>query len=293
MINVKQIKDKNLSFFRTTHYFERFGEFSDLAQYQEYCKWAEENKAKVFILANGSNTLFTRRNIRSLVLKNKLPSHFNILPGNRIEASSSTLIADVLNYCYKNSFASFYYLASVPATVGGALAMNAGTGQNGPDYISKCLKPPIIGYSTIYDFVETVTFYDAKDNSIKTIGKDEAITGYRETIFTGIQSCLILSAVLKFAQISIEGNPIVERVKWSKEFQDHSAPNCGSVFKKGYKLRLFRGLRVGGTSFSSKTSNWIVNKSESSFQIVALVTVIKGLHKIFGKKAVVELICVD
>lgn len=279
MESIKSITDSNLSFYRTLHNFERYGEFYTLDEFREYCNWAIANNTKVYILGNGSNTLFVRNKIKSLVLKNKLPKHMQPLAENKLEVPSSALLIDILKYCYDNSFESFYYLASVPATVGGALAMNAGRGKS----------------STIYNFVESVTFFDFENNCIKTLGKKEIVIAYRETIFTGIHSCLILSAIFKFERVQLDGNSIVERCKWSKEFQDHSAPNCGSVFKKAEfrLLNRLKGLSIGKASFSNKTSNWILNRSGSSTPILILITIAKLLHSLVGKKASLEVITVD
>lgn len=281
MESIKSFTDSNLSFYRTLHYFERYSEFYTLEEFREYCSWATANNIKVYILGNGSNTLFVRDKIQSLVLKNKLHKNLHPLPENKLEVSSSVLLIDVLKYCYNNSFESFYYLASVPATIGGALAMNAGRGRT-----QKC---------TIYDFVESVTFFDFASNCIKTLGKGEIIKDYRETLFTGIHSCLILSAIFKFNRAQFDSNSIAERCKWSKNFQDHSAPNCGSVFKEAEPriLNRLKGLSIGKASFSDKTNNWILNRSSSSTSILMLITITRLLHALVGKKASLEVITVD
>ncbi|MEP0796343.1 FAD-binding protein [Trichocoleus sp. DQ-A3] len=281
MENIKSITDSNLSFYRSLHYFEKYAEFHTLEEFYEYCNWAKSNHVKIYILGNGSNTLFAKKKIKSLILKNQMNKHLQPLPDNRLEVCSSVFLIDVLKYCYENSFDSFYYLASVPATIGGALAMNAGRGRQ-----HQC---------TIYDFVESVTFFDFESNTIKTLGRENIVKGYRETVFTGIHSCLILSAIFKFNQVTIEQNPIAERCKWSKKFQDNSAPNCGSVFKLADHriLNRLKGFKIGKTSFSSKTYNWILNKSVDSKSILILIKIAKFLHLINGKKAELELITVD
>jgi len=281
MKSIQSIAASDLTFFRTLHYFERYGEFFTIDDFTEYCNWANLSKTKVYILGNGSNTLFIRKNIKSLILKNKLHKYIEPLAENRLEVSSSVLVLDVLKYCYKNSFESFYYLASVPATVGGALAMNAGRGRE--------------HQQSIYDFVESVTFFDFENNCIKTLEKQEVVRGYRETMFTGVGSNLILSVIFKFDCVNLENNPIVERCKWSKEFQDYSAPNCGSVFKQADKrlLRLLKNLSIGKARFSAKTANWILNNSSNNIPIILLVTIAKLLHLLMGKKASLEIITVD
>ena len=169
----------------------------------------------------------------------------------------------------------------MPATIGGALAVNAGRGKE--------------HQQSIYDFVESITFFDFENNCIKTLGKQEIVRGYRETIFTGIHSNLILSVIFKFNCVKLESNPIVERCKWSKEFQDYSAPNCGSVFKEAdrWLLRLVKKWSIGKAGFSDKTANWILNNSSNSIPIILLTTITKLLHFLMGKKVYLEIITVD
>ena len=270
-----------LSFYRTQHCFEKYGEFETVEEFIQYCQWAQANRARIYVLGNGSNVLFKSKKVRSLVLKNKLEKAIRPLGDDRIEISSSTQVIDVLKYCSTQSLESFYYLSSVPATIGGALAMNAGRGRH--------------QQMTIYDFVETVTFFDFEQNNIQTCTAREAVKGYRQTIFTGAQNKLILSAVFKFEPSNLSADPIVERKKWSKSFQDYSAPNCGSVFKLAdYRiLRKLQGIRIGKTSFSKKTTNWILNKSENTFAIRFLISLAKLLHRFLGKTIELELIVIE
>jgi len=281
MIKIASLKSKNLSFYRTTHNFKKYGEVSTIDQFCEYYEWAKTNKTKIFLLGNGSNTLFVKKEVRTLVLKNNLPKETKILSKSQLEVSSSVLVIDILRYCYENALDSFYYLASVPATIGGALAMNAGLGKR--DKLS------------IYDFVESVTFFDAADKSLKTLNKKEIVQGYRKTIFTGLTSKFILSARFEFSPKKMDGNPISDRRKWSKEFQDYSAYNCGSVFQESnYKIICkLKGLRIGNSSFSAKTPNWILNKSSSSMPILWLIKIAEVLHFLTFKKLIVELIKVE
>jgi UDP-N-acetylmuramate dehydrogenase len=280
-LKVVSLEEKNLSFYRTVHRFEKYAEFFSVEEFCRYLDWAKDRKVKIYILGNGSNTLFVRKTVKSLILKNNLKKEINVLPDHRLSISSSVLVIDVLKYCLANSLSSFYYLASVPATLGGALAMNAGRGYQ--------------HHKTIYDFVESVTFFDPETHEVQTLGREEIVKGYRETIFTGIQSRLILSAVLKFQPATIEGNPIIERCKWSKENQDYSGANCGSVFRQSDQeiLTQLRGLRIGKTCFSNRVNNWISNKSDHHFFILLLIYVAKLIHRFKGRLAQLEIILID
>lgn len=278
MVEVKSYTLNNISHYRTKNYFKRYGEIYSIDEFIEYCEWAQKNHVDLYIVGNGSNTFFAKKTVNTLVIKNNLQKYIKPLSELRIEVSSSVMVSEVLKYCAKNSLDSFYYLASVPATIGGALAMNAGRGK---DY-----------GVTIYDFVESVTFFE--DGHIKTLAVNEIERTYRETIFTGIHSRLILSTILKFEKKEFEDNPVVERREWAKEHQDNVGPNCGSVFKFSYIpiLNMLKGLAFGKACYSAKTSNWILNKSSDPKNIVILITIAKSLHFIVGRKAILEIIVV-
>jgi UDP-N-acetylmuramate dehydrogenase len=279
MVNIQSITSNKLSYFRTLHQFDKYAEVNSLEEFCEYYEWSKANNVKMYILGNGSNTFFTRKKINTLVVKNNFPEYIKELDDSRIEVSSSVLVMDVLKYCQEKSLDSFYYLASVPATIGGALAMNAGRGrQHG---------------CSIYDFVESVTFFE--NGCVKTLKNEEIERSYRKTIFTGIHDKIILSAVFKFSPLESDKNLLIERLKWSKENQDHSAPNCGTVFKTSrYQIMLImRGFNIGKAKFSLKTANWILNKSEDSLAISFLILITKIIHFICLQKIELEIIAID
>lgn len=278
MVTINSLSSNKLSFYRTQNYFKRYGEAHTVEEFKEYCQWAQDNNVDLYILGNGSNTLFVPKTVNSLIVKNCLNKSIKPLSENRVEVSSSVMIPEILKYCYKNSLDSFYYLASVPASIGGALAMNAGRGRN-------------FGV-TIYDFVESVTFLE--NGEIKTLTAAEINKGYRETIFTGIHSRLILNAIFKFENKQFEADPILERREWAKEHQDNVEPNCGSVFKFAYQpiMNILKGVKIGQARYSAKTANWILNQSSESTSLMLLITMTKLLHFMVGRRAVLEIIIV-
>lgn len=278
-MEIKNIESNKLSFYRTNHRFKNYAEFSSIEEFEEYHQWAKKSNVDFYILGNGSNTLFGRKNIKTLVLKNNLSKAIRSISPERVEVTSSTLVIELLKYCYEKSLDSFYYLASVPATVGGALAMNAGRGKE--------------HNLTIYDFVESVTFFDG--DKIRTLKADEIDRSYRETIFTGINNFLIMSAIFSFPHTKFNENPIAARRDWSKKFQDYNSPNCGSVFKNSDPkiIQKLKGLKIGKTNYSSKTFNWINNYSENSLPIIILIMIAQFLHIINSKKIDLEIIKID
>ncbi|MDD3896870.1 MAG: FAD-binding protein [Candidatus Peribacteraceae bacterium] len=267
-----------LSAYGTEHVFHHFSVFRTPEEFAELLAWAQKQKKQVYILGNGTNTCYVRRNIQSLVLKNSLPCSLKDLGNDRYEISSAMQVHEVLEYCRSHSLASFYYLASVPATIGGALAMNAGRGRE--------------QHLSIYDFVESVTMLS--NGSVITKCREDMKIEYRKTMFTGVQPQLILHAVFRFPAASLPGDPIAERIEEAVRYCDYSGPNCGSVFQayNGYIMRCLRGVRIGGARYSPTRTNWITNHSRGSRGIVWLIGLAKILHKLLGQRIVLEQVCV-
>ncbi len=281
MVEVTRHSSDRLSTFRTQHIFRHYGEFATVAEYKAYRAWAAARGLPLFILANGSNTLFTRAEVRTLVLRNRMPAEITHLGGDRYEISATMPVMKVLKLCEKEGRACFYFLASVPALIGGALAMNAGAGA-GP---------------TIFDFVETLTYLDGDDEI--TLSRDEIEIAHRQTMFTGVQDKLILRAAFVFPKDDQVGNEIRKRAHWARDNQDLASPNCGSVFRVYYPplLRRMRRLPPGGirypgfrTQFSRRVNNWIITKSPSSRPVVFLIRTVQFLHRLIGKRAIPEII---
>jgi UDP-N-acetylmuramate dehydrogenase len=134
-----------------------------------------------------------------------------------------------------------------------------------------------------------------EDCQARTLSKEEIQIDYRQTPFTGLHAKLITEVVFHFPPLPDSRGMAKDRIAWSKEHQDHSGPNCGSVFKScDYRLMgRLAGLRFGQAKFSRKTPNWIINQSANPRGIRLLIGAAQILHRLRRKKAVLELIKVD
>lgn len=278
---IQSIISDKLSTYRSKHKFEHYAEITDIEDVCRLQTWAVQNNISTYVVGNGSNVLFKRKRVRSLIVKNRLPAAIEVLGEDRFRVSSSTSLAKLLKFMYDAGRDCCYYLASVPATVGGAVAMNAGRGRS-------------FGIS-IFDFVEEVEFVEAGE--IKSLRKDQIPHEYRNTLFTGQTDKVITNVIMKCPQSIMETNPIADRVRFSKLTQDHSLPNCGSVFKE-YNFRIMALLSkvsfsLFGAKWSNKTTNWMVNSSGSSLGVRVQISIARILHMLLRKRAVLEVIVIE
>lgn len=263
-----------LSKYNTSHTFTNYHDLESVNDFHKYRK--SKLKKRYYIIGNGSNLLFVRKHIKTPIFKNRLPKYINIFESNYIEVSSTNSVQSVLKYCEQNNFDSFYYLSSVPATIGGAIAMNAGRGSQ--------------HNKSILDFVDNITFIDNHLN-IKNVKISELDYKYRSTVFSDNFHGFVISVRFRFKNRKNVHDNMINRIKWAKKNQDYRVGNCGSVFKF-YNPKIMKslmGIKLFGAEYSGKTINWIVNNSSSSTGILCLIFITKFLHLIFFQKCKLEL----
>jgi UDP-N-acetylmuramate dehydrogenase len=93
------------------------------------------------------------------------------------------MIMTMLKYCRERRLDVPYYLASVPATVGGAIAMNAGRGKE--------------WNKSIFDFLHEVTWVE--DGAIRTAKADATCHTHRQTPFVGLHRKLIINGIFSIS----------------------------------------------------------------------------------------------
>ena len=148
------------------------------------------------------------------------------------------------------------FLAGIPGTVGGALAMNAGC----------------YGAET-WNAVARVRTID-RAGRLQIRVPDEYAIGYRSVLLLQAHDEFFVAAWLRFAR----GNGDAARQR-TKEFlskriatQPLGEPNAGSVFRNPpgqYAARLIeasglKGRRIGGAEVSTVHANFIVNKGDAT-----------------------------
>lgn len=276
MVKIYKTTTNKLSSYKTENTFLRIADIKSVEDFFEVENLVYTKGWKMFPLGNGSNTFFATKKITTCVIKNNLPQEWEYLGDDRFEVSSSVKLIQLLKFLYNDQRDGPYFLASVPATIGGAIAMNAGTGRGKGQYISKFLEEVIFAYK----------------GKIHTIKPEDMDIDYRKTIFSESSERYIIKAIMKFPRRNFEVNPIKERIEWSKENQDLAVPNCGSVFRTfhGKPLHFLRKYFGWGKAYwSQKTPNWICNISPNPYHLKYLIIISIIIHKVFRKKADLEI----
>ena len=274
-MKISAYNGRSLSRFRTLNAADFYVEIKSPDDIAAAYSEAKKRRREIFVLGGGSNVFFQNAKIKSAILKNALPETMENLGGGRFKVSSSATMGDLLAFALKNSLDCCYYLASAPCQVGGAIAMNAGSG----------IKEGL----SISDFVESVEFFDGQ--KISTMQKSEARFGFRSSIFLE-KNYFITSAILRLPEKKIDGNPIRERLEWAVKNQDLSGNNCGSLCDEYYApiLKFARFLfSKSPAKLSAKKLNWALNSAKNPLWLKMLLRTIMLLHKLLRRRLKFEI----
>lgn len=227
---------------------------ADLEDLSLYLQQVPKNE-DVLYLGLGSNLLVRDGGVRGhVILIHGFQPQLSVLEGERVYASAGVPCAKVARFAANNNLVGATFLAGIPGTIGGALAMNAGAfgGETWPTVES----------------VETMT----RTGELRSRSKDEFEYGYRH--LAGIENELFVSATFCFE--SGDGDAVKTEIKdllnRRSQSQPTGIPSCGSVFRNpegDYAARLIeaaglKGTKIGGAEVSEKHANFILNRGEAS-----------------------------
>lgn len=194
-----------------------------------------------FILGGGSNVIISDGEIDTPVVSTKLLR--KITYDGEVHAEAGARITEVISFAKTYGLGGLEFLAGVPATVGGAVKMNAGAFlYETKDYASK---------------IKVLNSDSAKWQST-----DEIDWGYRKGV-VGVVS----EVAFKLEKVNPEevNFRLCEYIKRRRKTQPQM-PSVGSVFKTaemsaGEYIDLcgLKGTRIGGAEISSVHANFIVN----------------------------------
>jgi UDP-N-acetylmuramate dehydrogenase len=201
-------------------------------------------------LGLGSNLLVRDGGVRGTVIAlSGALDRLERLPGDRVRAESGVACAKVARFCAERDLTGAEFLAGIPGTMGGALAMNAGAW----------------GGDT-WSCVETVETLDRTGRRhMRDAGEYQV--GYR-TVIPPVEEWFV-AATLKLQP----GDGAASRVRIRDllarraESQPTGVASCGSVFRNppgDHAGRLveaagLKGHAIGGAQVSEKHANFIIN----------------------------------
>jgi UDP-N-acetylmuramate dehydrogenase len=204
----------------------------------------------LYWLGLGSNLLVRDGGIRGTVIctKNRL-KQMRLLGEARVYAEAGVPSAQVAKFCSAQRLAGAEFLAGIPGTLGGALAMNAGA----------------FGGET-WPLVERVLVVDRYGRCLHR-GAEEFGIGYRTVVGRDGEWFVAAELCLHPGEPEISRNRMKNLLAARADKQPIQQPSCGSVFRNppgDFAARLIeacglKGHTIGGAQVSEKHANFIVN----------------------------------
>ncbi|HXT01610.1 MAG TPA: UDP-N-acetylmuramate dehydrogenase [Elusimicrobiota bacterium] len=236
---------------------------------------ARDHGVPLFVLGWGSNILVKDRGVRGITLR--LAGEFTrveFLDGGLVRAGAAVRVPQLVVACAERGLAGLEPIVGVPGSVGGALAMNAGTrdGEIGP-------------------FVEEILAADRRTLNARVFSKPELAFSYREG---PLENLVALSVLLRLKH-GIKGDimAVVARYQQKRQLtQPIHTFNVGSTFKNPpgrFAAQMIeelglKGRAVGGARVSPLHANFIENfAGAKASDVLALVDLIRERARaIFG-----------
>jgi UDP-N-acetylmuramate dehydrogenase len=224
--------------------------------------FAEREQLPVITVGGGNNLLVMDRGVRGVVLKLEGCLGRSEFHGEEAVAGAGASLSALIREAAALNLGGIECLVGIPATIGGALAMNAGT----PD-------------GTIGDFVSAVYFLHP-DGTIGEFKPGAAAFTYRTFVVPDGSVLVGCRLRLHRRPLSEIQKDIKQRLKRKKSTQPLALASAGCVWKNPggdtagrliEKVGL-KGKRLNGAEISSKHANFIVNRGGASAgDIVALM----------------------
>jgi len=171
---------------------EYFAEPRSFEEFSYLIEWANLNKQRCQIIGAGSNLLINNIFIKGLVVCTKKLKSLKIEPYSGIvEAEAGVMLPTLSNSLAKNGLKGGEWAVGIPGTLGGAIYMNAGTGN-------LSLAKNLISVKVV-----NIRNYEIIDIEKKDINFDYRFSSFQKNNFA------IISAKLHF-----EPNGNIKRMKY-------------------------------------------------------------------------------
>ena len=215
------------------------------------------------IVGNGSNILFSSSGVKKPVIITKHLDKVDVKPPY-ISALAGVAAPKLATMAFELRLSGFEFLAGLPATLGGAVAMNAGADAQ-----------------AISDYFESACVYDMAEDKIREFSSDDMQFGYRTSVVKKNPGrYVVLSAKFNLLQadsyIAIK-EAMEKNIEKRKNTQPSlKEPNIGCAFKNPVKDGQtisagklideagLKGYLEGGAMVYFNHANFIINFNEAT-----------------------------
>ncbi|HNX04200.1 MAG TPA: UDP-N-acetylmuramate dehydrogenase [Opitutales bacterium] len=247
-----------------------YAEPATMADLQGLLSGAKESGLEIFVMGRGSNLLVLDAGFPGLVIRLSSEAFCSVKPldNGRLAVGAGARLKQLCSDAARLGLTGFEPFEGIPATVGGALRMNAGA----------------MG-AWLYEVVESVDLI-TPEGVVETRPVGKLTIGYREC--AELRDNVAVGAIFKAKGFE---DPASVRARMDAYASTRKAsqprePSAGCVFKNpdgDYAGRLIdtaalKGLRIGGAEISEVHGNFIVNRGgATSEDVLALIRKIRSV----------------
>ncbi|HEX2266694.1 MAG TPA: UDP-N-acetylmuramate dehydrogenase [Actinomycetota bacterium] len=204
------------------------------------------------IIGKGSNILVSDVGFEGLVLRLGRGYRWAARDGVRLHAGGAMPLPALSGIALAHGLAGLEFGVAIPASLGGAVRMNAGAHGR-----------------SMEEVLESIDIYSIASNTPSRVPVREAGFSYRRSSLP--EGSVVVGASVGLRPGDRQGirRGMDDARNWRRATQPLAEPNCGSVFKNppgDHAARLVeaiggKGLSVGNASVSTKHANFIVAKA--------------------------------
>lgn len=228
-----------------------FYKLKDVADLPELIAFTKQKKLPYIFLGGGSNTLFSDKGFRGLIIKNELKKI--TVQGDEVYAESGVTIAEFLKKSLEHNLAGLESWSGLPGTVGGAVRGNAGCN----------------GLETS-DILVEATLFNPRTGKFEKVKRDYFEFKYRNSKIKKDHK-IVVSALFKLKKNELSPDEQKKKISEINKLRIEKQPfglTCGSFFKnpspnKPAGLLIDRvglkGKKIGNAQISLKHGNFFLN----------------------------------
>ncbi|MBA3602497.1 MAG: UDP-N-acetylmuramate dehydrogenase, partial [Parachlamydiaceae bacterium] len=228
-----------------------FVEVRTIAEMQAALEICRTEKLAYFILGKGSNCLFSDHGFNGVVILNKIDfmhDHSNGVFHVGAGYSFSLLGAQTA----RQGWSGLEFASGIPATVGGAVFMNAGA--NGAETCNTLIS---------VDFIDATGF-------LQVLKKENLEFSYRTSPFQYLNGAIV-GATFQLTSLPTAREKQLSIIRYRQATQPYGSKSAGCIFRNpncGYAGALIescglKGYSLGGAQVSPLHANFIVNKDKA------------------------------
>jgi UDP-N-acetylmuramate dehydrogenase len=252
--------------------------------------FSKRKKISLFIIGRGSNLLADDKGFRGIIIKFNSGIFKKIeIQGNYISVGCGVSLKRIIQSALDYSLGGCEFLVGIPASLGGALIMNAGIRRNSVFNNH---------FQSIGDLVEEVSVMDF-NGQVKRLTRADINFGYH---YSDLGRYIVISAKLRLnrkdkSRIRHELNDFL---KYKRSTQDLDCASAGCIFKNpyvvssegmapkilsaGYLIDMvgLKKYRIGGAVISEKHANYILN--DNNAKATDVIKIIRFVQKKIKEK---------